>query len=554
LKRASLSAAAPWITFIVGIAIVAVVLQALNAAAERSDELRLDQAADSLYARIETQVQAQLSLLRATHAFIETAVASPSLDAFRAYVDGLRLRERYRGMQGLGFIERVPAQAVPATEQEFGVLYGRDFHIRPMNPAEDTYFPVVYLEPLDTRNQAALGFDMLSEPVRKEAMARAAASSEQAMSGFLTLGQDADATRRQPGFLVFQAVRRAGSDGAPVVTGFVFAPFRAADFFSAGIGPQGTAEVSMEVFEGPPANGKILFRGGEEIAFRGTTYADKVLAVGGRLWTFRFRPQSEFLRESSAAYLPYVGLLGLLLSGALAYLSWQQRNAQRSAEREAELLRAASEEKDLLLREMKHRIKNVIARIQAIARQTTRNTTSLGEFQSSFDSRLGAMAKTYDLLTESQWTGAFLDDVLKSELVSIVGRTDVTYQAAGPSVMLAAREVLALGLVFHELTTNALKYGALSQDSGALRISWDVTDAPTGRRLKLEWTEDFADPVESHGKAGFGSRLIDMAIVRELEGRVERDFGPNRLRVTIELPLSPLPAGKEGANSERANS
>jgi two-component sensor histidine kinase len=152
------------------------------------------------------------------------------------------------------------------------------------------------------------------------------------------------------------------------------------------------------------------------------------------------------------------------------------------------------------------------------------------------------MAKTYDLLTESQWAGASLEDVLKSELISIVGRTDVTYRATGPTVMLAAREVLALGLVFHELTTNALKYGALSHDSGALRIAWDVTETAGSRRLKVEWTEDFAEPVESPGRSGFGSRLIDMAIVRELDGRVEREFAPNRLRVTIELPLSPAPA------------
>jgi CHASE1-domain containing sensor protein len=544
LKRASLSAAAPWITFVVGIAIVAVVLQALNTAAERSDDLRLAQEADGLYARIETQIQAQLSLLRATHAFVETAAATPPLDAFRAYVERLHLRERYRGMQGLGFIDRVPQEAVPATEKEFAVLYGSEFHIWPAHAEPGDYFPVVYIEPLDVRNRMVLGFDMLSDATRKEAMARAAASAEQATSGIVTLKQELDPNRSQPGFLVFQAVRRAGPDGAPAVAGFVYAPFRAGDFFSAALGPLGTATVSMEVFEGPPANGKVLFRAGDQTGSGTPSHADKVLAVGGRLWTFRFRPQAEFRRESSAAYLPYLGLLGLLLSGALAYLSWQQRDAQRSAEREAELLRATGEEKDLLLREMKHRIKNVIARIQAIARQTTRNASSLGDFQTSFDARLGAMAKTYDLLTESQWTGALLEEVLKSELVSIVGRTDVNYQATGPSVMLAAREVLALGLVFHELTTNALKYGSLSHDSGALKISWDVANRPAGRRLRLEWREDFAEPVAVPQKTGFGSRLIDMAIMRELEGHVERDFGPRRLRVVIELPLAPLPSAR----------
>jgi len=119
--------------------------------------------------------------------------------------------------------------------------------------------------------------------------------------------------------------------------------------------------------------------------------------------------------------------------------------------------------------------------------------------------------------------------------------------------MLAAREVLALGLVFHELTTNALKYGALAHDSGALQVTWEVADTSRGRRLKLEWTEEFAEPVESPGKSGFGSRLIDMAIMRELEGRVERDFKPKRLRVKIELPLSPPPDTRSGGEREGAN-
>src|SRR5262249_33904453 len=152
-----------------------------------SDELRLAQAADGLYARIETQVQAQLSLLRATHAFVETSPTTPSLDAFRVYVERLQLRDRYRGMQGLGFIDRVPAKAVRAPEREFSVLYARIFPTWPTNAAAAASFPVVYIAPLDPRTQALLGFDMLSEPIRKEAMARAAASTEQAMSGIVTL-------------------------------------------------------------------------------------------------------------------------------------------------------------------------------------------------------------------------------------------------------------------------------------------------------------------------------------------------------------------------------
>jgi CHASE1-domain containing sensor protein len=545
LKRATLSAAAPWITFAAGILIILVVVQALSAAARHADDLRLARVADDLFGRVQQRLDSYFALLRATQAYVETAGTPVSLDAFRSYVERLQLRGHYAGMLGLGYVERLLPGAAAATQNALSARYPRGFHVWPAGGGEFLY-PVVYLEPLDERNERVLGFNMYSEATRREAMDRAANSMELTASGIVVLKQDADDTNRQPGFLVFDAVRRPDANGKPFLAGFVYAPFRAGDFFAAAVGGASAGPVSIEAFDGPASAGRVLFSSATADRVR-PHYIDRSIAVGGRLWTLRFRPEQAFSTDSTAANLPFVTILGILLSGALAYLSWQQSNGQRAAEREAGLLRAASEDKDLLIKEMRHRIKNVIARVQAIARQTTRGAAGLEDFQQNFDGRLTAMAKTYDLLTESQWSGASLDDVLKSELLSLVGRSEPDYRTSGPTVLLAPREVMALGLAFHELATNALKYGALAQDGGALSIEWDVRETGTARLLRIVWRESFAQPVEVPAKSGFGSRLIDLAIMRELDGKVERDFRPEALQVTIHLRLAPVPPAANSA-------
>jgi two-component sensor histidine kinase len=123
-------------------------------------------------------------------------------------------------------------------------------------------------------------------------------------------------------------------------------------------------------------------------------------------------------------------------------------------------------------------------------------------------------------------------------LLSITGRTDADFKATGPAVHLEAREVVALGLAFHELATNALKYGGLAHEGGTLAITWEVLHSGRGDKLRLVWQETSPETIAGSAPEGFGAKLIDTAVTRELHGAIERNFRPDGLTVVITFPLA----------------
>src|SRR5690606_29044984 len=143
-------------------------------------------------------------------------------------------------------------------------------------------------------------------------------------------------------------------------------------------------------------------------------------------------------------------------------------------------------EKDLMLQEMKHRIKNSITRVLAIARQTAANAKDIGEFSESFSARLQAMAASQDMLTRSRWQKADLGELLRIELAQVFGKELPGGVLNGPRVMLSETMTQALGLTFHELATNALKYGEAGNSPDALKVEWQVESRG---RLVLSWRE-----------------------------------------------------------------
>jgi two-component sensor histidine kinase len=181
---------------------------------------------------------------------------------------------------------------------------------------------------------------------------------------------------------------------------------------------------------------------------------------------------------------------------------------------------------------MKHRIKNSIARILAIARQTASGARDVEEFSASFASRLQAMAASQDMLTRSRWQKAELGDLLRIELEQVFGKELPPDMLSGPKVLLDEAATQALGLTFHELATNAMKYG----DMNGLKISWQVDRKGDERRLDLTWKEGGQGSAAPE-RVGFGTRLIDMNITRELNGAITRDFGNGGLKVEISVPL-----------------
>ncbi|SFL83236.1 sensor histidine kinase [Methylorubrum salsuginis] len=195
--------------------------------------------------------------------------------------------------------------------------------------------------------------------------------------------------------------------------------------------------------------------------------------------------------------------------------------------------RALQEQQITMLHELNHRVKNTLATVQSLARQSRGGEEQVVQLEN----RILALSKTHDLLTRRDWTRAPLRQVLENELSPYRSGADhVTL--TGEELELPPRYVLALGMTAHELTTNAAKYGALSTEAGRVSVAWRVSRGESGReRLHIEWRETGGPPVSQPRRRGFGSRLITGGIARELDGDVRLDFAPDGLRCIIDVPL-----------------
>ena len=191
------------------------------------------------------------------------------------------------------------------------------------------------------------------------------------------------------------------------------------------------------------------------------------------------------------------------------------------------------EHQSLLMRELSHRVKNTLAVIQGMARQTLRTADSPQAFADSFLGRIASLSASHALLTERDWSAPSLEEVIQSQLRPLLG-SDRPIDLSGPMVLLPAETATQFGLVIHELGTNAIKHGTLASDSGQLSIRWSHGD---GRRLHFVWKEhgdyrDAAPAPSSDPTSGFGTRLLQMTAI----GLVRR-FEPDGLRVTFDLEL-----------------
>ncbi len=199
----------------------------------------------------------------------------------------------------------------------------------------------------------------------------------------------------------------------------------------------------------------------------------------------------------------------------------------------------AEERQSLLIHELNHRVKNTLATVQSLAIQTMRSSPDPEAFQSNFMARLMALSATHDLLTQTYWESASLSEVIEAELRPHGGIDQERIKARGDAVRLKPQQALSLGLAFHELATNAIKYGALSSPQGQLSITWNLkTDAAGERQLLIHWHEQGGPPVAKPKRQGFGTRLIDRSIVHELGGLIEVDYASTGLECRIKVPLA----------------
>jgi PAS domain S-box-containing protein len=206
----------------------------------------------------------------------------------------------------------------------------------------------------------------------------------------------------------------------------------------------------------------------------------------------------------------------------------------------------------LLMREISHRSKNLLAIIQAMARQTARHVGSIDDFLNQFNARVQALARSHDLLVQQNWHGAGLHDLLRSQLSPYVDTELRSVTIEGPAVQLKPETAQNLGLALHELASNASKYGALSVPSGRIDVRWTEVSGGKGHGVELTWSESGGPSVGVPAKRGFGSMLIQQNLSRSLESEVDLKFEHDGVNCRIMIPQSHLYSvvhEKEGAPS-----
>jgi two-component sensor histidine kinase/PAS domain-containing protein len=198
--------------------------------------------------------------------------------------------------------------------------------------------------------------------------------------------------------------------------------------------------------------------------------------------------------------------------------------------------RLSAEQTRLLLRELNHRVKNTLAMIQSVARQTIRQNPDPQAFIDAFSGRLRTISDAHVLLADRDWSGVQLYEVIASQLGPGFLSNPDRAEVRGDDVALPADHALGLGLILHELTTNAHRHGAWSNDSGIVSIAWEVRQQPA-RGLVLSWRESGGPPVEKPEDYGLGARLIERSLAKVLDSEVRLRFDPDGVAADIWMPL-----------------
>jgi PAS domain S-box-containing protein len=189
---------------------------------------------------------------------------------------------------------------------------------------------------------------------------------------------------------------------------------------------------------------------------------------------------------------------------------------------------------ELMIRELRHRSGNLFSQLLALFSQTAKSSRSVGDLVAKYEARVLALANAHRLITEGGWKSTSLSELLNTLLAPFLDRISFS----GPNVFLEPDPTFGLSMAVHELATNASKHGSLSSPSGRVDLIWSVTRTQQGLTLVLDWKESRGPAPRRTRRSGFGSRLIDMVIERQLNGQVQQSFAAEGLRARLTVPLT----------------
>jgi two-component sensor histidine kinase len=209
--------------------------------------------------------------------------------------------------------------------------------------------------------------------------------------------------------------------------------------------------------------------------------------------------------------------------------------------RVATQLLQAEANRELLIHELNHRVKNTLASLQGIVVSTLRTNPSAPEARKAIDERIMALSRAHDVLTEQHWESIDLRDLVNGIVDPYRAGQQDRIDLAGPPLRISPRAAVTLAMVVNELTTNAVKYGALSRTDGRVRLEWRFLDGKDPK-LEISWVESGGPAVDEPTRRGFGSTLIEQSVVRDLAGTVDKRFAAGGLECSMTVPLGRLVA------------
>ena len=476
---------------------------------------------------LERRANSSSAYLRAGAALLASLDDIPP-ERFGTFVSELRLDSDYRGAEGIGWAPVVYPDDLQAFEERLSEEGGGPVRVAPRPSGSRPYLtPIAYLQPETVSNQAAVGFDMFSDPVRRAAMLQAELTARPtATERVMTIQPNEE---QNAGFLIYMPVFEAASGGRRL-KGFIFSPFNAQNFLSSALELEEAGAFAVNLYDGELRQDNLLASSGVVISEAQDT-AIETLSIANNPWALEMTAaEPAGLSGLSMATLVF----GLLVASLLMLLV--RMLTQQAMEDEASLtwFEEQASIRNSLTRELNHRVKNTLANVLSIIALTRRRATDVKDFADGLDGRIRALSATHDLLTDSGWATTPVRSVVEAELLPYAQGSDHTVDRRGPAVELAPNDALSLGLAMHELATNAAKYGALSRPGGRLTVDWRLVSETL---LRIEWLERGGPPVAEKRGRGFGTDLIERIVAHELKNPVDLSFEREGVRCVLLIPV-----------------
>ena len=520
---------------------------------EESYQLRFTQASDEILGSISETMIAYGQFLRSSVAMLNIH-GDLTRDKWATYVAASDLKANFPDIQGVSFNPILHSRAeVAALEAKVQATDRADFQVKPTGD-RSLFAPVLYLEPLNESNQRAIGFDIYSEDLRRAAIERAIETGEISMTAKITLVQE-DAQDAQAGVLVILPTYKSGTMPATAaarradINGVVVAVFRLGDLVTSVLArnasrQSGTIHVTLRDENATAAD--TLFTTDQTVVTQ--SQMTQVLPVFGRTWTLTTGSTADFDAGTQSQKPTYILYAGIIMSLMLALIAAEQMRRSNEQEQKIRTARANSAHVETLLQEISHRSKNLLALVRAIARLTA--DAGAKPFLQRFSERIEGLSASQDLLIQNQWRGTTLEDVAAAQLAFLDDLIGSRVHISGPAQPLSASSAQALGMALHELATNAGKYGALSNDSGEVDLTW--SQDPEGT-FRIDWIERGGPPVAPAQHRGFGSAVIGQMAEHALSGQAQSSFETGGFSWCLTCPAAQLVQKQNSAIPQDAN-